>query len=115
VHLGVLVDRPVDGDEQAGLVERTDVVVQVRVATRWRAAGLGAGGFRCGLALRLGHRVHERIPLGGSYLARASAASRIDGSVRAAGSNFAAMRPVLRQEIAQPAQLLEVDLDCRRG
>src|SRR6266404_4851464 len=30
VHFGVLVDRPVDGDEQAGLIECLDVIVQVR-------------------------------------------------------------------------------------
>ena len=39
VHLGVLVDRAVDADEQAGLLQRADVVVQV---------GVGAGCARFG-------------------------------------------------------------------
>ena len=59
VHLGVLVDRAIDGDEQPGLVERAQVVVQVRIA----AFRCGGGAFRCrlrrGFALRLRQRIHS--------------------------------------------------------
>ena len=55
VHLGVLVDRTVDRDQQAGFVERAHVVVQVRVA---RARRCGSGGF----AFRLGDGVHSTAP-----------------------------------------------------
>src|SRR5207245_11149357 len=34
VHFGVLVDRSVDDDEQAGLIERPDVIMQVRIPAR---------------------------------------------------------------------------------
>ena len=49
VHLGVLVDRPIDPDQLPGLLERAHVVVQVRIG----AAGRG-GGF----PLRLGDGIH---------------------------------------------------------
>ena len=62
VHLGVLVDRPIDADELAGFLQRADVVVQVGI---WRA-GFGAGRARrgrrsnAGFALGFGEGVHGR-------------------------------------------------------
>ncbi len=60
VHLGVLVDRPVYGDEQAGRIERADVVVQVRIGARRRggkcSCGLGGG---AALRLKFVHLVHN--------------------------------------------------------
>ena len=55
VHLGVLVDRPVDRDQQPGLVERADVVVQVGIGAR-AVAPVSA------LRLRLGDGVHGAYP-----------------------------------------------------
>ncbi len=54
VHFGVLVDRPVDGDEQVGLIERLDVIVQVRIAARRN----GVRGGRDRFTFRLGGRIH---------------------------------------------------------
>ena len=55
VHFRVLVDRPVDPDQQPGRVERTDVVVQVGIGT-----ADCAGGWR----LRLGSGIHGKFLVG---------------------------------------------------
>ena len=52
VHLGILVDRAVDGDQQAGRIERADVVVQVGIAARGVSGRLSIGSL--GLVRSLG-------------------------------------------------------------
>ena len=68
VHLGVLVDRPVDPDQQAGLVERADVVVQVGIG----ALVAGRVSLRLGEGVHVGLIARSAMPIRVSRYRRAS-------------------------------------------
>ena len=58
MQFGILVDRPVDGEQQAGSVERVEMIVQIAVAA------LRPGGGPLGLLSLAGHAAHSLLLTG---------------------------------------------------